>query len=52
MKPEIFTGILHDEPAEQYHAKSEYISSSALPEMKKSPKHFLERWTKPFKATS
>ncbi len=43
----IFTGVLTDEPASNYHAKREYISSSPLPEMSKSAQHFLEKWTAP-----
>lgn len=46
------TGILKDEPSESYHSKRDYISSSPLPEMAKSPLHFYEAWTgKPKAAT-
>jgi hypothetical protein len=35
------------EPAEMYHAKKEFISSTPLKQMALSPRHFFEAWTKP-----
>lgn len=40
----MFTGVLPKEPAAEYHARKGYISSSPLPEMAKSPLHFLTAW--------
>lgn len=44
MKKNLFTGIIRDEPADAYHAKTDYIGSSSLAEMSKTPMHFLEAW--------
>ena len=41
---DVFTGILKDESAEAYHAKKDFVSSSPLPAMAKSPLHFFHKW--------
>lgn len=46
-----FTGRLDSEPADEYHAKREYISSSPLAQMAKSPLHFHTAWTTPTEPT-
>lgn len=52
MSTELFTGTIPDETAEAYHSKREYVSSSPLPEMAKSPLHFLKSWTAPMEPTA
>ncbi len=41
----LFTGTLRDEPANEYHAKRDYVSSSPLAKMALSPLHFYTAWT-------
>ncbi len=40
----MFLGARLNEPAEQYHSIQGYVPSSPIPEMKKSPAHFVEKW--------
>jgi exodeoxyribonuclease VIII len=45
------TGLVFNEPGEIYHSKKEYINSTALKEMAKSPAHFKQAWTGPQKTS-
>lgn len=44
-------GIFTGEPADAYHAKKQFISSSPLVEMAKSPLHFYNAWTETVETT-
>jgi PDDEXK-like uncharacterized protein DUF3799 len=44
-------GVFRGEPEEQYHSAAGYVSSSPLPELDKSPAHFLEKWNNGVEAT-
>lgn len=45
-------GIKPDMPAAEYHALADFIGSSSLMAMDKSPKHFHHAWTKPTEPTA
>lgn len=44
LKKDIKTGIILNQPAEEYHSAEGYIQSSPLPFMAISPAHFFYRW--------
>lgn len=43
-KPDFKIGMFRGEPDDVYHSAAGYVSSSPLPELDKSPAHFLEKW--------